>query len=313
MTPEKISESIVAPEQDKGILIKNASNLAELYQVLESISVISGTKDSYASSELIEIIEGVKNKKFPLEAVTKTFGLRDKVYELLGDTVISSELEERKKFIDTMDVAQTLDELCAVLERAQDKFNITDDEYFNAHQAIETINAIQRGEKTIEDIVPAYGLRDKVEKLLSKEIVEKEQKEIATEPAVEQVEEIPEEKPVVESQEKVFEKNDIENKVQATPEDVQQIEKRMEEIVSNSEIVNTKLNEVQEKLYKIQSEKSKTLGSKIKGFFNGFLKKQKVEEDERVQLLKEEEKLLIQEIEELSTEYAGLLNALERK
>lgn len=72
-------------EQEKSIL--NTNNFDELFEVLDKIGAIEGSRRFYSTKELKSIIEEIREGKSNLRAVTRTAGLRDKITELLEKTV----------------------------------------------------------------------------------------------------------------------------------------------------------------------------------------------------------------------------------
>ncbi|MEY4440433.1 MAG: hypothetical protein RLY49_59 [Candidatus Parcubacteria bacterium] len=278
--------------------IKNTKTLEELYGILNSTEDILGTQGSYTGTELIQIIEAIKSKELPLESLTKTFGLRDKVYEILGDTVISSELEERKKFKDAMNSSNSFDELMEVLGDAQE-YNITNDEYFNAQEAINSISLIKNKQANVEVIVPAYGLRDKVQELLLREVANEEVEEISVENPI-KIEQVPSES---------IEKLKPEENKSLTVEEKQKIEERLEQIAANSEIINIQIQRKEAQIVELSKPKGNKFLNKVKGLF-GFRKEDSMKNPE-VELLIEEERQLAKQMDDLMRENSELLKKLQ--
>lgn len=73
-------ENSELPEQ----VIKRVSNFSELYEALDRVCPLKGSQGVYSSDELIDIINRVREKELPIEYVTRTYGLREKVSELLN-------------------------------------------------------------------------------------------------------------------------------------------------------------------------------------------------------------------------------------
>ncbi|MEN9921655.1 MAG: hypothetical protein RLZZ517_633 [Candidatus Parcubacteria bacterium] len=278
--------------------IKNTKTLEELYGILNSTEDILGTQGSYTGTELIQIIEAIKSKELPLESLTKTFGLRDKVYEILGDTVISSELEERKKFKDAVNSSNSFDELMEVLGDAQE-YNITNDEYFNAQEAINSISLIKNKQANVEVIVPAYGLRDKVQELLLREVANEEVEEISVENPI-KIEQVPSES---------IEKLKPEENKSLTVEEKQKIEERLEQIAANSEIINIQIQRKEAQIVELSKPKGNKFLNKVKGLF-GFRKEDSMKNPE-VELLIEEERQLAKQMDDLMRENSELLKKLQ--
>ncbi len=77
-------EPIIDTLSEREDLIKSANSFEDLYQVLRQIGDIRGTAKTYTAERLVEKIEMVrKGEATPLD-ITRTYGIRDKVQELLA-------------------------------------------------------------------------------------------------------------------------------------------------------------------------------------------------------------------------------------
>jgi len=66
------------------LTIGNSKNFIELYQALEQIGGVQGSKQFYSASQLKDIIERVRKGELNINYVTNTHSLRDKVIDLIG-------------------------------------------------------------------------------------------------------------------------------------------------------------------------------------------------------------------------------------
>lgn len=64
--------------------IDSAQNLGDLYRALDSRGGLQGSAEFYSSEDLKSVIELVQKGTWPIESVTRTDGLRQKVADLLG-------------------------------------------------------------------------------------------------------------------------------------------------------------------------------------------------------------------------------------
>ena len=82
---EAQSESASSLEKNKiGVeAVAKAETFKELYLALERLGTVQGTKETFNWGQLVETIERVRTSKVPIGFVTRTFGIRDKVQELL--------------------------------------------------------------------------------------------------------------------------------------------------------------------------------------------------------------------------------------
>lgn len=65
--------------------ISGVVNFEGLYKILEILQEVKGTKKTYSSLELIDKIERIKKGELPLDYITRSGGLREKVAELLKE------------------------------------------------------------------------------------------------------------------------------------------------------------------------------------------------------------------------------------
>jgi hypothetical protein len=173
-------------EKDKTRIrqVSEIEDIDKLINFINALDKIPGTSDAhvFTGPELAHIIKAVKEKKrdiyekeIPLEAITRTWGIRDKVYELLGENVVSTELEERRQ------------------EQEQEPQN----------KIIEDIEIIPQ---PVENLEPETALAEQVEPEMQEETlegVEEIQKDVVEEEEVRVAEEKPQEVASVEkSQEK---------------------------------------------------------------------------------------------------------------
>jgi hypothetical protein len=62
--------------------INNAKTLEELYEVLKTIKVIVGSHSKYTPREIYYASLLVANRIMPINIITRSFGIREKVLEL---------------------------------------------------------------------------------------------------------------------------------------------------------------------------------------------------------------------------------------
>lgn len=65
-------------------LIQSASDFETLYETIRQMGVIRGTAKEYEAEKLIGYIDRVRSGDMDLSYITRTYGLRDKIQELLG-------------------------------------------------------------------------------------------------------------------------------------------------------------------------------------------------------------------------------------
>ena len=65
-------------------LIKAAADFDALYRVIREIGVIRGSAKEYPAEKVIDDIERVRKDEIDEGFITRTYGLREKVEELLG-------------------------------------------------------------------------------------------------------------------------------------------------------------------------------------------------------------------------------------
>lgn len=72
--------------QDKAYreLIRAAVDFETLYETIRQVRTIRGTGREYSAEKLIGYIEEVRKGDMDINYITRTYGLRDKVQELLG-------------------------------------------------------------------------------------------------------------------------------------------------------------------------------------------------------------------------------------
>lgn len=74
-------------EQPKGVesQIKEAGTLEQLFDAIRSIGVIKGSQKEYQAEEIIQTIKTIQGAEAVIlvKTITNTYGIRDKVKELL--------------------------------------------------------------------------------------------------------------------------------------------------------------------------------------------------------------------------------------
>jgi hypothetical protein len=161
-------------EIDMTNIINNAHSLDELFDILENVKEINGSNQTLSSEELISQIEAVQHKQADLETITKTFGLRDKVLELLDGDVLSKELQERK-IIEQVSSAKSIEELMDICNKVE--FIDTSSGPMNGKDIASIIEKIEYKLLPLEALTRADGLRDKVYELLGNTVVSQELEE----------------------------------------------------------------------------------------------------------------------------------------
>lgn len=91
---DEVSEVPEYDEVEMIIKINDAKSFDELYKILGSVKGLRGTKGFYDSLTLIKLIEGIRigilnheDQKPFIKAVTNSCGLRDKVFQLLKQSL----------------------------------------------------------------------------------------------------------------------------------------------------------------------------------------------------------------------------------
>ncbi len=85
-------EPIVIPpveeltERDRACrdLVHDAVDFETLYETIRQMMIVRGTGAEYSAEKLIGYIEQVRKGDMDINYITRTYGLRDKVQELLG-------------------------------------------------------------------------------------------------------------------------------------------------------------------------------------------------------------------------------------
>lgn len=137
--------------------IKDARTMEELFSIIDSLDGVQGSQENFSSEQLKDIIQKVQNEELNTSYITRSYGLRDKVEELLN-----------KESIKEIKDVQSLEELYKVL-----KYKGGLDGSYRHYSAEELIQKIEnyresRFEIILGEITRANGLRDKVEELLKK-------------------------------------------------------------------------------------------------------------------------------------------------
>ena len=65
-------------------VIQRASTIEELKQAILEMGQIKGTGRTYTPEEVVDYIDGVASKLVSIHYVTRSYGIRNKVRELLG-------------------------------------------------------------------------------------------------------------------------------------------------------------------------------------------------------------------------------------
>ena len=64
-------------------LISSAATFEELFEALKTIGEVRGSEQTYSPKDLIVIINHVRNQELTPRSITRTYGLREKVIQLL--------------------------------------------------------------------------------------------------------------------------------------------------------------------------------------------------------------------------------------
>ena len=98
----------VTPETIKADLISQITSFEKLYASLDSIAPIKGSQQVYSAEDLMEVISGVQSGRSDVSFVTSTFGLRQKVSELLDlNKTKQADRKPVNKFTDFADKSLT--------------------------------------------------------------------------------------------------------------------------------------------------------------------------------------------------------------
>ena len=88
--PVKLNEKIMtgifkreAGDQNPEGMIGACKSFEELYEVILSLGTIQGSKQTLSAEDVILAIGLVRNHKAEFKAITRTFGIREKVVELI--------------------------------------------------------------------------------------------------------------------------------------------------------------------------------------------------------------------------------------
>lgn len=174
---EEAEGAIETPESSKIDLtniINNAHTIEELFDILENVNEVDGSNQAFSSEDLISQIQAVENKLAPLETITKTFGLRDKVLDLLDGNVLSKEIEERK-IIEQVSSAQSIEELVEICKKIESID--TSSGPMSGKEIALLIEKIEHKLAPLEALTRTDGLRDKVYELLGDTVLSEEIKE----------------------------------------------------------------------------------------------------------------------------------------
>lgn len=170
VTPES------SPKIDLTNIIGQAHTLEELFDILENVGEIEGKTGKYNSADLVTQIQAVENKQATLETITKTFGIREKVLELLGENILSKELEERK-IIEQVSSAQSIEELVSICSQIESID--TSSGPVSGTEIASIIEKVEHRLLPLEALTKTDGIRDKVYELLGDTVISEELEERA--------------------------------------------------------------------------------------------------------------------------------------
>jgi len=149
-------ESFFSPEN----IVEHCRTFSDLYGFLENQQVIRGSEEEFPASRVKGLIEDVRQGKRDSSAVTRTYGLRAKVAEFLGESSRFSQVRQVKSF----------DQLNHLIDRFG--LVVGSRELFSPNKLKKIIEQVREGNLGLEYVTRTYGLRAKVEELLSEEIEE---------------------------------------------------------------------------------------------------------------------------------------------
>lgn len=162
--PENESDFIPGPVEenllDLDSLVGISRNFKEIYDVLGGQEVIVGSEEEFPVGRVRSLIEDVRQGKRDINAVTRTNGLREKVAEFLVDTGRFTEVRQVDSFANLYNLIQKFDVI------------VGSSEVFSADKLKMIIEKVRQGDLGIEYVTRTYGLRDKVQELINKEIPE---------------------------------------------------------------------------------------------------------------------------------------------
>ena len=127
-------------------LVEKSKNLKDLYQGLRTIGDVKGSQGNYSTGEMIGIIEMAKEGKVPINTVTKNYGLREKVFDILTD--FKDELSEKGYEKHSVFMRKNLDKL-RVAEGF--KLHVTSDHYH-----------LRQVEEAVLPILEKHGVAHKI-------------------------------------------------------------------------------------------------------------------------------------------------------
>ena len=87
VTEEELNSSVpVNPdaEETKEELVSSTRSFRGLFKVLQAIGDVEGSSKTYSPGELITLIDRVRHQNLDPRYITRTYGLRKKVIELLA-------------------------------------------------------------------------------------------------------------------------------------------------------------------------------------------------------------------------------------
>jgi len=161
----KNKKNTIETEEDRKAKISNAKNFEELFSAIEEIGTIDGTKEKYSPEELKQIINQVRNGDIRNTYVTRTYGLRDKVVELLENQ--KAKISNAKNFEELFSAIEEIGTIDGTKEK------------YSPEELKQIIDQVRHESYHINFVTRAYGLRDKVKELLgnSEEKIKSEKEE----------------------------------------------------------------------------------------------------------------------------------------
>ena len=181
-----IKMSFENPTENLETQIASCEDINSLYLLLRQIGPIQGSSKSYDADEIIGYIEVArdninslefteagellsKGNKMPL--VTRTFGLRDKVFELLKkeqeeSLIKAQELESSPKADPSKETLQSRMENCMSFNDLYDLLQSILTKVENYESEMQTIESIRQGHNSIYKLKNNPGYRETVSRLL---------------------------------------------------------------------------------------------------------------------------------------------------
>lgn len=171
-----MSEVISYPKSEEKraeTVIRSAQSFDQLRDGLQVLGRIKGSDGSvYSADELCDILEKVKDRLLPIDFLTRTFGLREKVATLVG--IVDTEGQVREAIhspAELIAVAESFEQLEQILQTQVQKVVTDKGRILEADALLESINNVRFKGELLSVITRSEGLRQKVTELYALEAI----------------------------------------------------------------------------------------------------------------------------------------------